>query len=152
MARPCPSSSLGLGLGLGLLLLLLLVMVETAQASFPWPGTKAAKEQSQEDTAAAHHAAFKSITEMKLPKGVCLRTVRAGAYSTHAYPANAPIEDRHVLVDEQEGAKGGVDGLEGVEEMDTGGPRMLHAAVFDGHGTLLLLRRCICGWVRHGSR
>lgn len=125
------------------MLLLLVLLLPTAHAGFPWPGgSSSQKGDSPAETQAAHAARFEAVTggglkERTLPKGVCLREMHATALSSYAYPANNPIEDRHVLLDEQQGVVGvGVgggnpQGGEGEEKV----PGMLHAAVFDGHGT-----------------
>lgn len=140
MPRQQTRLSRGLGLHLLLLLVFLPLLLPTAHAGFPWPGGSSKKSgsgDSPEESQAAHAARFEAITgglKERLPKGVCLREVHATALSSYAYPANNPIEDRHVLVDEQQGTVVGgnpQDGDAGRERV----PGMLHAAVFDGHGT-----------------
>lgn len=108
-----------------LLLVRLVLLLPGAQAGFPWPGSGGS--QKQEDATKEHASAFASVAGGRIPKGVCLRSVKAAAVSTHAYPANNPIEDRHVLVDEQ--AREGQEDADGKRV-----PGMLHAAVLDGHG------------------
>lgn len=134
--------------GFGLLLLLLLVLLPlllpTAHAGFPWPGSSSKKSDSPAETQAAHAARFEAVTgglKERLPKGVCFREVHATALSSYAYPANNPIEDRHVLLDEQQQGVMGVGGGNpqgGEGEGEERVPGMLHAAVFDGHGTYFL--------------
>jgi len=127
---------------LSLLLLLLVAMVQTAHAAFSWPGSGGSgKRNTQAETTEEHAAAFAAVTgkpKPRVPKGVCLRTVRGGAHSTHAYPANNPIEDRHYVLDEQAVEREEQEQEKGV--LPT--PGMLHAAVFDGHGA------CFASWAR----
>lgn len=118
------SSTRRMPLLLALLLSALLVLLPRgAHGVFSWPGSNK-QQQKQDDINTEHASLFASVTGGT--KGVCLRTVRAITVSSHAYPANDPIEDRHVLVDEQ-----------GAEDHEARIPGMLHAAVLDGHGAWL---------------
>ena len=49
--------------------------------------------------------------------------MKAVGYSSSSYPANNPIEDRHIIVDEQTSGY-----------FSTAAQPLFHAAVFDGHG------------------
>lgn len=82
-----------------LLLLLLLFISSTSVNAFSWPGS-ASKE--------------------------CVRSVKAVAYSTSTYAANNPIEDRHIVVDEQSPSLFSMPSSSSLP--------LFHAAVFDGHG------------------
>ena len=80
-------------------LLLILLISTTSVDAFSWPG-RASKE--------------------------CVRSVKAVAYSTSTYAANSPIEDRHIVVDEQSPSLFSMSSSPSLP--------LFHAAVFDGHG------------------
>jgi len=79
--------------------LLLLFISTTSVNAFSWPGLSGKKE--------------------------CVRSVKAVAYSTSTYAANSPIEDRHIVLDEQ---------TPSLFSSSSNSLPLFHAAVFDGHG------------------
>lgn len=81
-------------------LLLLALLISTASINaFSWPRLGSKKE--------------------------CVRSIKAVAYSISTYAANSPIEDRHIVVDEQSSS---------LFSLASNPLPLFHAAVFDGHG------------------
>lgn len=89
-----------------LLLFILLILSHNHPVdSFSWPNPLASFSQKNRE---------------------CVRSVRAVAFSTCSYPANNPIEDRYIVVDDQ------IPSL--FASASSSSLPYFHAAVFDGHG------------------